>query len=150
MFYSFPIAPKRWNATIEIYKVVRSVVGVQWEMQHRWRDPLGWIPSPSRITKSSNQRSATSRLRESGHLLAPAASPFMENTGLTLKESGYPESLSMWSKALVMTWGRRKRHSKASLKIRPISIFLSSKEFWSILMGKVSPIEFYDIVIIGA
>jgi geranylgeranyl reductase family protein len=36
------------------------------------------------------------------------------------------------------------------LKIKPTSIFLSSKEFWSILMGKASPTDFYDIVIIGA
>ena len=114
--------------------VVKSVAGAQWAMRRRWRDPLEWILSPSRIMKSLNQPFPTSNVRGSGDLSAPAVSLFMENIGQTLKELGCLESLSMWREAPVTIWDKKKRHLKVDLRIKLISIFLFSKGSLSILM----------------
>jgi geranylgeranyl reductase family protein len=98
-----------------------------------------------RSSKSSNQPFIESKVRVPAHLLALAVSLFMENIDQTLKGSVYPESLSMWNKAPVMTWDKKKKHLKVILRIKRISISLFSKGFLRSLMT-----ETFDIVIIGA
>jgi hypothetical protein len=52
----------------------------------------------------------------------------MENIGQTLKGLVSLEFSSMWKEAPVTIWDKKKRHLKAVLRIKPISIFLFFEE----------------------
>src|SRR3990172_2759014 len=56
----------------------------------------------------------------------------------------------MWREAPVTISARRRKRSRASSKIRPISIFRSFKEFWSTRMDEGQAAETIDILVIGA